>query len=254
MDRDSIISYCTEQVRIHDRDRYICALFFPEAVRAKLFILYAFNLEIAGIAESVSEPMLGFIRLTWWREALDEIYEARAVRQHPVAQGLATLVAEHGLERAWFDRLLSARERDMEWGSFATLEALETYARETSASLLMLAAQCLNEKNPQTHSMLTMLGTAWALTGLLRAHKPVVLEDAKDKTDVFERIVQRAMALLKSAQPCEKGVNAALKPFAVSKYYCMKMAEKLRKSGGKRIPKMGIIDYIQLLVCSLKVR
>src|ERR1041385_2992054 len=54
--------------RRHDRDRYQTALFAPADRREALFALYAFNYEIARVREIVSEPMLGQIRLQWWRE------------------------------------------------------------------------------------------------------------------------------------------------------------------------------------------
>ena len=56
-------AYCQNQVRQHDRDRYLTALFAPPARRPGLFALYAFNLEVAKVREAVSEPMLGHIRL-----------------------------------------------------------------------------------------------------------------------------------------------------------------------------------------------
>ena len=50
-------------MRRHDRDRYQTALFAPAARREALFALYAFNYEIARVRESVTQPMLGQIRL-----------------------------------------------------------------------------------------------------------------------------------------------------------------------------------------------
>ena len=55
-------------IRRHDRDRFQTALFAPAARREALFALYAFNYEIARVREVVTEPMLGRIRLEWWRE------------------------------------------------------------------------------------------------------------------------------------------------------------------------------------------
>src|SRR6201984_811294 len=55
-------------VRRHDHDRYQTVLFAPAARREALFALYAFNYEIARVRESVTQPMLGQIRLQWWRE------------------------------------------------------------------------------------------------------------------------------------------------------------------------------------------
>ena len=52
-----------------DPDRSLAVLFAPRESRASLFALYALNVELARIAEQVSEPDLGAIRLQWWREA-----------------------------------------------------------------------------------------------------------------------------------------------------------------------------------------
>ena len=44
-------AYCLAQVRRHDRDRYLTALFAGAAARADLMALYAFNLEVARTRE-----------------------------------------------------------------------------------------------------------------------------------------------------------------------------------------------------------
>ena len=55
-----------------DPDRALSALFAPRDARSDLFALYAFNVELARIAEQVSEPHLGAIKLQWWRDAVDQ--------------------------------------------------------------------------------------------------------------------------------------------------------------------------------------
>ena len=71
-------------VRRHDRDRFQTALFAPAAHREALFALYAFNYEIARVREIVREPMLGRIRLQWWREAMAAAFAGGPVRRHEV--------------------------------------------------------------------------------------------------------------------------------------------------------------------------
>jgi phytoene synthase len=61
--------------------------------------LYAFDGELARAGRVASQPLLAEIRLTWWREVLDEVYEDRPVRRHPTAQALATAVARRRLSR-----------------------------------------------------------------------------------------------------------------------------------------------------------
>ncbi|MGQ0675605.1 MAG: phytoene/squalene synthase family protein, partial [Rhodospirillales bacterium] len=107
------LSYCGGEVRRHDPDRFLCALFAPAERREDLLALAAFNLELARVRELVSEPMLGRIRLQWWREALGEIYSGMP-RRHAVIQPLHETIKRRGLDRALLDRMIDARESDMD--------------------------------------------------------------------------------------------------------------------------------------------
>src|SRR5579862_6081013 len=97
-------------VRAHDRDRYQTALFAPAGRREALFALYAFNYEVARIREIVTQPMLGQIRLQWWREAIEAAYAGGPVRPHEVAAPLTTVIRGGALTREYFDRLIDMRE------------------------------------------------------------------------------------------------------------------------------------------------
>src|SRR6201987_1318089 len=112
-------------VRRHDRDRYQTALFAPAACREALFALYAFNYEIARVRESVTQPMLGQIRLQWWRENIAAAFEGGPIRHHPVAEALTTGMRDLQLSRDHFDRLIDGRETDLADEPPATLAALE---------------------------------------------------------------------------------------------------------------------------------
>src|SRR5215469_5150788 len=87
-------------VRRHDRDRYQTALFAPPAARDALFSLYAFNYEVARVRETVHEPMLGQIRLQWWREAIDTASRGGAVRAHPVVEAITATIRGYRLDRS----------------------------------------------------------------------------------------------------------------------------------------------------------
>src|SRR5215813_7687641 len=111
-DAEADAAYCLDQVRRFDRDRYLTALFAAPPARADLMALYAFNLEVAKTRETVREPLMGLMRLQWWRDCIAEIYAGGASR-HQVAQPLAGAIHRHGLERTLFDRLIDAREADL---------------------------------------------------------------------------------------------------------------------------------------------
>ncbi|MGF1641784.1 MAG: squalene/phytoene synthase family protein [Rhodospirillales bacterium] len=99
------LSYCCEQFRRFDSDRFVCSLFAPAAEREAIAAVYAFNIEVARIRESVVEPMLGRIRLQWWRDAVDGIYAGRPLRQG-VVDALAAAVEHFGLSRRHIERVL----------------------------------------------------------------------------------------------------------------------------------------------------
>ena len=156
-------------LRQHDRDRYQTALFAPAERRDALFALYAFNYEVARIRETVHEPMLGLMRLQWWRDALDEIYAGKSPRRHEVVTPLARVVAAHSLSKAHFNALLDARAQDMEEVAPESLGALENYAAGTSGSLVLLALETLGVRDATAAEAGRSIGIAYALAGLLTA-------------------------------------------------------------------------------------
>src|ERR1700733_11944885 len=100
-----------ELVRRGDPDRYLSALFAPADKRPHLLALYAFNVEIARVADTVREPMMGEIRLEWWRETLAGARQGMP-RNHHVARALTMLLSPTDLPAEWFEGMLSARAFD----------------------------------------------------------------------------------------------------------------------------------------------
>lgn len=163
------LSYCAAELRRNDPERFLTALLAPPDRREDLFALYAFNHEVAKTAEVVSEPILGQIRLQWWRESLDGIY-AGTPRRHYAVEPLARAIERAGLPRADFDRLIDARDgQDLDDAPPATLAALETYAAATGGAPVALALRLLGAEEAETLAAGEAAGTAYALAGLLRA-------------------------------------------------------------------------------------
>ena len=162
------LSYCGEQVRRFDRERFLTLLYAPADRREALFALHAFNTEIAKTREVVSEAMLGRIRLQWWRDSVGELYGG-AAKHHEVLQPLGEAVREHNLTQAHFETLLTAREEDLEEGAPPDLAALERYAAGTAAPLMRLSLEVLGVRDGPAHEAAEPIGIAWALAGLIRA-------------------------------------------------------------------------------------
>src|ERR1044071_6481907 len=97
-------AFCEKLVREQDPDRYFATLFAPAERRPGLFALYAFNTEIARVRESVSDPIPGEIRLTWWREVLEGQRPDEA-SAHPVAEAIRSVIADNRLPADAFLRM-----------------------------------------------------------------------------------------------------------------------------------------------------
>lgn len=163
------LSYCGQEVRKYDNDRFLTALFAPAGCREALFALYAFNVEVAKTREVVSEPLLGQIRLQWWRDAVGALYGEGTMPVHGVVQALHEAVTVHGLSRDAFDALIDARESDLDDEPPATLADLERYAAGTAVPLTRLALEALGVRDAAAHEAGRHAATGYALAGLLRA-------------------------------------------------------------------------------------
>jgi phytoene synthase len=158
--RSSVLSPLAALVRRHDPDRFLTALFAPPPRRESLFLLYAFNHELARAREVASQPTLALIRLQWWREVVEG-----APRRHEVAGPLRRALAEGVFQAGELLDMIAAREREAD-------PAIETYAdwlsylRGGAGSLAVAAGRLLGASQ---YDVLRSIGAAYAVAGLLRS-------------------------------------------------------------------------------------
>ncbi len=154
--------------RSGDPDRTLAALFAPRGCRADLFALYAFNVELARIAEQVSEAQLGAIRLQWWREAVARSLKGEAVG-HPVADALGATARARALPVETVAALIDARQFDVAVKIMPDWKSLETYLKDTAGPMFALGGACLGARGPELDRAAEPAGLAYGLTGLMRA-------------------------------------------------------------------------------------
>ena len=250
-ERASDYQACADMLRAQDPDRYFACLFAPENKRNHLFALYAFSLELARIREIVSEPMLGEIRMQWWRDALGG--DARGeVSANPIAAALLDTVQTFNLPVQALRNLIEGRSFDLYDDPMPTRSDLEGYCGETCSSLIRLASLVLADgRDPGGAEACGHAGVAFAITGLLRAlpwhaarGQLYVPADLLQKHGVTrEEIVSGAVtpalcdalaemralarhhydAAVKGVTQIEEGARAALMPLAVVPLYLKRM-------------------------------
>lgn len=262
MYKDDWLAVCQASVHRMDRDRLMCAMVAPQHQRAGLIVLLAFNLEIATIPEIVSEPMLGQVRLQWWRDMVAGLYAGKTL-DNPLAIGLGQVIEGAGLSKDLFDQYLDARAFDLDGAAPATLKALENYAEGTAGTLHELMAQVLGlgalplQQQDRVRSAVRHGGVAWALSGLLaarafhrgqgRSYMPADLQEVQQA----DAVMQAADAHIKQARMARWEVPKSMLPVMLPVTLA---AYNLKKLTAKNGPKSGIGKLIGFYAMLLRRR
>lgn len=178
------------------RGPYLAALNAPRNKLSGLLAVLALDGELARIADTVSEPMLGRIRLQWWLDALDGPAGA-----HPVLAALAPL----GVDVAALRHLVDLRSFDLDEGP-ATDEAWRAHALAMGGARQGLMLDVLGVHDASTREAAQFIGAAWTL--VQAAHiRPRGLTDGQ-----AENLRDQARNWLKQARtkPADKAGLPAL--------------------------------------------
>lgn len=166
------------RVRGGDIEHYLCGSLLPSHARESFFVCRALNLELAGVRDAVrGNANMGRVRMAFWRDMIaaayaskgDGVGERRELTSHPLFAPLAATVHQHKHTRRWFDRLVDARERDLDGAAPATLGDVEGYGEATQSSLLYLCLEALGVRDVHADHAASHIGKAMGIATLLRA-------------------------------------------------------------------------------------
>ncbi|RYF92240.1 MAG: phytoene/squalene synthase family protein [Caulobacteraceae bacterium] len=118
-----------------DPDRWLSSRFVADATaRADLVALYSLDNELAAVGRKVRDPLVGEMRLAWWREALEGLIATGATRGHAVLEGLKAARFPMDTVAGLPDRYIDALE------PAGTDEVLLARIDETDGVVMALAA------------------------------------------------------------------------------------------------------------------
>jgi len=157
-----------------DPDRRMAALFAPPEIRGRLYALYAFYHEIARVPDTVSEAMIGEMRLAWAREAVADLFaDPPKVRRHDIYEALSELRQAPGApDRQTLEMLVEARAADLGEGPFPTKADRRDYVDRTAVALMRAAARLCKpdlDLGGEAGAAIHAAGRLWGFTGLARA-------------------------------------------------------------------------------------
>jgi phytoene/squalene synthetase len=101
-------------VRARDYRRFLAIQLAPRGARARLYAITAFAAELTEIPQKVREPLAGFMRFAWWREALAAMQAGAPARAHPVLEALAAAMP---LPYAQLEAMIMAGQEQLEDGA-----------------------------------------------------------------------------------------------------------------------------------------
>jgi len=165
-DNRDAVSFCAELVRSHDFARYASTLLLPALQRRGLLALYAFNVEISRVRDTVSQPLPGEIRLQWWSDMLAGKAHG-GVEGNPVAAELLAAIQHWELPVEPLARLIDEHQFDLYNDPMPTMAALEGYANDTSSALFALAAQMLGPPSDAIDHLARHAGLAAAFAQVI---------------------------------------------------------------------------------------
>jgi len=140
-----IADYCRSIVRESGIDAYLATLFLPADIRPYVYAFYAFDAEISHIRSLIKEPMMGEVRLQWWREIISGGRSGEA-NNNPVAAGLLAAINRFELPVMGFENYLNARVFDLYNDPMPDKGTLEGYAGETCSFLFFQISMMLVKK------------------------------------------------------------------------------------------------------------
>ena len=189
-------------IRQVDPDRWLCTRFIgDESARADVLALYAYDYELGRARKVASNPLVAEMRLTWWSEVLDEIFEGRPVRRHPVAEALASAVRRRGLPRAPLEAMIEARIDVLDQIALDGAAAIR-WADWTEGSAARLAAGILDPHAPAESAQ--PAGKAWGLALLMRSGQA-------DRSELAKLLAQA----LSEARSCARKLGVQAFPAAL---------------------------------------
>ena len=179
---------CRELVRDSDHDRYLSALLADKEKHRALFAIYAFDADVSAIAGRVSEPGIGEIRLQWWRDELDAVFDSDC-SDHPIALELQRTLQDHDLPKHLLAKLIDAHQFDIYREPMATLTQLLDYQSATATAITELAARVLIGDEAIYHQYLTdKAGIAWGLANTIKTlPRQVALKQCFLPVDLLEQ-------------------------------------------------------------------
>ena len=199
---------CADLLERADFVRFRAVMSTPVEMRAKLFPIFAFNIEVARAPWVTEQAMIAEMRLQWWKDALEEIAIGDTVRRHQIVSPLSELITPQAARD--LQSVIEARRWDIYSKPFMNKAAFTGYIQQTSSLLFKVAAQALGPAETQTIEKFGFgVGLAnffVAVPKLLAAGRSPLIDDSPE---FLRGLALKGLAELKESRRARHKVSAA---------------------------------------------
>ena len=163
----------TALARAYEPERYLAATLAPKPQQAVLIVLAAYAADLQRIPATATQPMLGEIRLQWWRDSLELIAKGSRIGS-PLADALGKAIRTYDLPLPLLVAMSEARAWELYDDPMSDQAALDGYLSKTEAVPFELALRMLGMPAGDAGALSQPAGRLFGMTRLL-ARLPVHL-------------------------------------------------------------------------------
>ncbi len=157
-----------DMVRQYDPDRYWLWLTVPYSLRLPVISLFALNVELSRVADVTHDPMMGVIRLQWWRDQIGSF--SGTSNQAYLAVPLRGLQIGKVVQSESLDVLVRGRLYEMN-RPIPTFNDWLTYIDQTSGQLMYLTTKLLlgSAASNQLCQFARLWGRFYGILGIIKS-------------------------------------------------------------------------------------
>lgn len=159
------IEHCMGLVLQNEPELHATIQLLPRKLRAPVFILRAFAIELSLVSQHATTAKYALIRFQWWKDTIDGIYSGQDCVQ-PTVRALEVVVAEYDLTREHFLRMIRAWELVAAQQPNHLME-FAAFADDATTPFLALCLECAGAKG-EAPELTKHLGTGMGMVTMIR--------------------------------------------------------------------------------------
>lgn len=145
--------FFAQKAKRYNYDLFLASLMAPARAQPSLQLILCVAHELARATRITSEPLLAMIRLTWWREAIEEIVAGSTPRAHELVQPLARIIEAEPEVARYLLEMIDAQATELEPEQWDKSDAWARYLRQGVGNILHVWGCVLHEEIPENMRM-----------------------------------------------------------------------------------------------------